>query len=290
MKDPLFLGACTALVTPFRNGKLNETMVEALIDRQLEAGIHTIVLGGTTGEAPTLSDAEKLRLYFLGKKRMETGITICGTGSNDTTHAIALSQAAEDAGADALLVVSPYYNKANEQGIINHFTAIASAVHIPIILYNVPGRTGLDIPVGVYKELANIPNIAGVKEAAADIRKILQIRSACPEDFFIWSGNDDMIVPMMALGAVGVISVASNVTPEEVRDLALAALAGDYDTAAALQIYLKPLTDILFQEVNPIPVKEAMAVIGYDCGPCRLPLGAMTDENRKRLEKVLSSL
>jgi len=288
MKQPIFTGACTALVTPFQNGKINFTMLETLIGRQLEAGIRAIVLGGTTGESPTLSDTEKLTLYAKGKKMMEHGITICGTGSNDTRHAVALSRAAEETGADALLAVSPYYNKATSQGLIDHFGAIASAVHIPIILYNVPGRTGLDMPVEVYRVLSEIPNIAGVKEASADITKTAAIRAACPRDFWVWSGNDDMTVPVMSLGGAGVISVTSNVAPVEVQDLCLAALAGDFDTAAELQLSLWPLTKALFSEVNPVPVKEAMKLLGYDCGECRLPLGEMAEKNRAILQKLLT--
>ena len=286
MNETLFLGACTALVTPFRDGKINYDMLSLLMERQQKAGIHAMVLGGTTGESPTLSDTEKIKMYHFGKKQLEKGRLICGTGSNDTRHAISLSRAAEDAGADALLVVSPYYNKAGSDGLIRHYEAIAAAVHIPIILYNVPGRTGLDMPVSVYRKLAEIPNIIGVKEASTDIRKFNRIRAECPRSFALWSGNDDMTVPVMALGGAGVISVVSNVAPREMQDLCLAALSGDFDTAAALQEELMPLTDVLFREVNPIPVKAAMKILGYDCGPCRLPLSdpdSITIEELKAL-------
>lgn len=288
MKSPLFYGACTALVTPFSNGKVNFPMLSSLIERQIEFGISCFVLCGTTGEAPTMSDREKLDIFTYVKRHFPEQTIICGTGSNDTQHAIALSLAAEEVGADALLLVSPYYNKANTQGLIAHYSAIAAAVHIPIILYNVPSRTGLDISVHVYKTLSEIPNIAGVKEASADITKIAKIRNACPASFAIWSGNDDMTVPAMALGASGVISVVSNVVPLEMQDLCLAALAGDFDTAAALQMELLPLTDALFSEVNPIPVKAAMKLIGYDCGSCRLPLATLSSENLKRLTSLLT--
>lgn len=288
MKTPLFQGACTALVTPFRNGKVNYSMLEILITRQLNAGIGNIVLCGTTGEAPTLSDEEKLNIFTHGKMAAPKGMIICGTGSNDTRHTIALSRAAEDAGADALLVVSPYYNKATPNGLLEHYSAIAASVHIPIILYNVPSRTGLDIPVSVYKELSQIPNISGVKEASTDITKILKIRASCPADFFIWSGNDDMTVPIMSLGGSGVISVVSNVAPMEVQDMCLAALAGDFDTAAALQSELMPLTAALFSEVNPIPVKTAMSLIGYDCGFCRPPLSNPSNDTFEKLSKLLT--
>ena len=288
MKNILFQGACTALVTPFRNGKVNYSMLEQLIIRQQEARIPAMVLCGTTGEAPTLSDTEKLKIFACGKKCGGNCTIICGTGSNDTHHAIALSRAAEDAGADALLVVSPYYNKSTEQGLIDHYSAIAAAVHIPIILYNVPSRTGLDMPVSVYKTLSQIPNIAGVKEASTDITKIIKIRLHCPEDFCIWSGNDDMTVPVMSLGGMGVISVVSNVAPLEVQDMCLAALAGDFDTAAALQCELMPLTAALFSEVNPIPVKAAMSLIGYDCGSCRPPLSCASAKCISQLNALLT--
>lgn len=287
MKKPVFVGACTALVTPFEGGKIHFSMLDQLIERQRLAGIHALVLGGTTGEAPTLSDEEKLTLYAHGKKRMAGGKLICGTGSNDTRHAVALSRAAEDAGADGLLVVSPYYNKAGRQGLIDHFSAIAAAVHIPVILYNVPGRTGVDMHVDVYKELAQIPNIVGVKEASTDIRKIAQILAQCPEDFRVWSGNDDMTVPVLSLGGSGVISVASNVAPVQMQEMCLAALDGDFDTAATLQIALLPLMDALFREVNPIPVKAAMEILGYDCGAPRLPLTAAREETKEILRQLL---
>lgn len=288
MKKVLFSGACTALVTPFLGGQVNYPMVERLLQRQLDAGIEAIVLCGTTGESPTLSDAEKLELYrrakaFLGDRAM----IICGTGSNDTKHAVELSIAAQEAGADALLVVTPYYNKANPEGIYAHYLAIAHSVHLPVIIYNVPGRTGLDVPVSVYKRLSRVPNIAGVKEASTDIVKVARIRNACGADLPIWSGNDDQAVAAMALGAQGVISVLSNVMPVETQAMAQAALAGDFDTASALQCGMLPLIDALFCEVNPIPVKAAMAMVGFDCGPCRLPLGPMAKENREKLQALL---
>ncbi len=290
MKTPLFQGACTALVTPFLDGKVNYPMLEQLIRRQMDAGIRTVVLCGTTGEAPTLSDTEKLEIFARCKAFSGTGCTIiAGTGSNCTAHAVALSRAAEEAGADALLVVSPYYNKATPDGLYAHYEAIARAVHIPIILYNVPSRTGVDIPVEVYRRLSRIPNIAGVKEASADITRISKILAACGPDFCVWSGNDDQTVPVIALGGKGVISVASNVMPSQVQAMAMAALDGDLDTAAALQLRLLELNELLFCEVNPIPVKAAMSLLGYDCGGCRLPLTPMTQENRARLASLLKA-
>ena len=290
MKKPFFTGACTALVTPFFEGHVNYPMLEQLIRRQLDYGIRTLVICGTTGEAPTLSDEEKITMFRRSKEFVGAdGQIIAGTGSNCTKHAVQLSMEAEKAGADGLLVVSPYYNKASDEGLYLHFKTIAEAVSIPVILYNVPSRTGVDIPVSVYQRLSEIPNIAGVKEASTDIRKITGIRSACPADFSVWTGNDDMITPVIALGGQGVISVLSNVAPLETQAMAQAALAGDFDTAAALQVELQPLIGLLFCEVNPIPVKAAMKLIGYDCGACRLPLCSMSTENHEKLSQYLLS-
>lgn len=289
MKKPLFTGVCTALVTPFLNGSINYPLLERLLLRQRDAGIEAVVVGGTTGEAATLSDEEKLTLFQRASEYAgDDMLIIAGTGSNATDHAVTLSRAAQSLGADALLVVSPYYNKATPEGLLAHFSAIASHVSIPIILYNVPSRTGVDISVSVYRQLSRLPNIVGVKEASPDITKIAKIRAACPPDFAVWSGNDDMTVPVISLGGQGVISVASNVEPHRMQAMTRAALDGDFDTAADLQLRLLPLMELLFCEVNPIPVKEAMALIGYDCGPCRLPLTPLTEAHREELEKFLS--
>lgn len=290
MKKPLFTGVCTALVTPFLGNAVNYPLLELLLGRQIAAGIEAVVLCGTTGESPTLSDCEKLEIfrrcarYAGGRCKI-----IAGTGSNDTQHAVALSAAAEAAGADALLVVSPYYNKATAEGLLTHYSAIAGAVHIPVIVYNVPSRTGVDIPVSVYRELSKIPNIAGVKEASTDMGKISKIRAICPDDFSLWSGNDALTAPILALGGQGVISVLSNVLPEQTQALARAALDGDFDTAADLQLRLLPLTEALFREVNPIPVKAAMKLVGYDCGTCRLPLTPASSETVAKLQEILLS-
>lgn len=290
MKKPFFSGACTALVTPFLGETVNYPMLEQLIKRQADAGISAVVLCGTTGESPTLSDCEKLEIFRKGVHYANNRCAIiAGTGSNSTEHAVALSKAAEEVGADALLVVSPYYNKATPEGLVAHYSAIAAAVHIPIILYNVPSRTGVDIPVSVYKCLSQLPNIAGVKEASTDINKIAQIRAECPADFTVWSGNDQQAVAVMALGGSGVISVASNLFPVEVQAMAQAALDGDFDTAADLQLQLLPLIELLFQEVNPIPVKAAMKLIGFDCGTCRMPLTRPTRETQNALAQWLTT-
>lgn len=287
MNKPFFTGVCTALVTPFLENRVNYPMLEILLQRQLEAGIRAIVLCGTTGEASTLSDGEKIEMIRRGKnfvgKRCKI---IAGTGSNDTSHAVRLSQAAESAGADALLVVSPYYNKATAEGLVAHYMAISGSVKIPVILYNVPSRTGLDVPVSVYQQLSLVPNIVGVKEANTDIRKIMKIRRTCGPDFAVWSGNDDMTVPIVSLGGQGVISVLSNVCPVEMAAMTNAALDGDFDSASALQLELDPLSEALFSEVNPIPVKAAMKLIGYDCGGCRLPLTELDQTNLQRLQEL----
>ena len=287
MKQPLFTGVCTALVTPFLGDSINEPMLKILLSQQMQAGIEAVVLAGTTGESPTLSDAEKLRMFRIAKEFVgDQMLLIAGTGSNDTRHAITLSKQAEKIGADALLVVSPYYNKATPTGLISHYTAIAQSVTIPIIVYNVPSRTGVDIPVSVYKELAKIPNIAGVKEANPDMSKILRIRAECPETFCIWSGNDNLTVPILSLGGKGVISVASNLLPEQMILMTYAALDGDFDTAGQMQCDLLPWTDFLSCEVNPIPIKAAMAHYGLDCGKCRLPLTPLSPANRRILEQL----
>ncbi len=288
MKTPLFTGVCTALVTPFLDNSVNYPMMEQLLRRQMDAGIEAAVICGTTGEAPTLSDEEKLELFRCAKSYVGDRMKIiAGTGSNSTEHSVSLSIAAEKCGVDGLLTVTPYYNKATPAGLFSHYKAIADSVDLPIILYNVPGRTGVDIPVSVYKQLSRIPNIAGVKEASNDITKLTKICAACGKHLPIWTGNDEMITPAMALGASGVISVVSNLIPQETQALAKSALAGNFEIASALQTELQPLLEALFSEVNPIPIKEAMKLIGIDCGRCRMPLSEISAENRERLKLVL---
>ena len=288
MKEPLFTGAATALVTPFLGDSINYPMLEQLLRRQIDAGIEAVVIAGTTGESATLSDGEKLELFRRAKDYVgNRGKIIAGTGSNSTRHTMELSMAAEQTGVDGLLLVSPYYNKATPEGLYAHYLAVAHSVSLPVILYNVPTRTGVDIPVSVYRRLSRIPNIAGAKESAPDITKYTKILAQCGSSMAIWAGNDDMATPVIALGGKGVISVLSNILPTETQALARAALDGDFDTAAALQIQLQPLVEALFAEVNPIPVKQAMQFIGYDCGGCRLPLTPLSDENREKLRALL---
>lgn len=285
MNNPIFTGVCTALVTPFIDGKINYPMAEMLIRRQIDSGVKAIVLSGTTGEASTLSDGEKIELFRRCKAYVgDSCLIIGGTGTNSTAHSLELSIAAQTAGVDGLLMVTPYYNKATPDGLYIHYRSIAQAVSLPIIVYNVPSRTGLDIPISVYAKLSSVPNLVGVKEASSDITKITKTRCACGSRFTIWTGNDDLIVPAMSLGALGVISVLSNVCPRETVDMANAALAGDFDTASSLQCQLQPLVELLFCEVNPIPVKAAMRYLGYDCGGCRLPLTELSKENQNRLK------
>ena len=284
MNEPLFRGVCTALVTPFLGDSVNYPMLEILLKRQIDAGIRCIVIAGTTGESPALTDSEKVELFRRAKSYVGNECQIiAGTGSNNTAHTVRLSQLAQDSGADGLLIVSPYYNKGTIESLEEHFCSVQQSVSIPIVLYNVPSRTGQDMPVELYQRLSRQPNIAGVKEASADMTKITKTRVACGSKFSIWSGNDDLIVPVISLGGLGVISVTANIAPTEVAAMADAALDGDFDTAAELQCRLQSLNELLFSEVNPIPVKAAMRYIGYDCGSCRLPLGDPTPHTIKKL-------
>ena len=289
MKRQIFTGLCTALVTPFSEDGIDFSMLEQLIEGQIEAGTEAIVLAGTTGESPTLSHGEKLALFREGV-RMAAGRCkiIAGTGSNCTKTAINLSREAERIGAEGLLVVTPYYNKATQPGLVKHYSAICEAVGIPVIAYNVPSRTGVDISVDTCKALAQIPNLVGIKEASGDISKVSRIHSNT--ELAVWSGNDDQTVPVMALGGSGVISVASNVIPKQMHELTQAALEGDFAKAAALQRRFQKLMDLLFCQVNPIPVKAAMRMIGMDCGECRMPLDGLTGENARKLQLCLDEL
>lgn len=286
MKRPLFTGLCTALVTPFAGDRVNYAMLEMLIRRQIAAGTDAIVLAGTTGESPTLTTEEKLEIFRCG---VETAAGKCriiaGTGGNCTANAVSLSRAAQGLGVDGLLVVTPYYNKATQPGLVKHYAAIAESVELPVIAYNVPSRTGVDISVNTCRELARIDNIVGIKEAGGDISKVGRILASC--DLPVYSGNDDQTVAIMALGGLGVISVASNVVPVEMNTLVKAALAGDFAGAASMQHKLLPLMELLFCQVNPIPVKAAMAMIGLDAGGCRMPLDDLTTENAWRLRACL---
>ena len=289
MKKTIFTGAAVALVTPFlEDGAVNYSKLAELIEYQIANNTDAIVACGTTGEASTLTDDEHKEVIRFTVEKVAGRIpVIAGTGSNDTAYSLELSQYAKEVGADAHLQVTPYYNKTTQKGLIKHFEYVADRVDIPMILYNVPSRTGLDIPVSVYQCLSQIPNIAGVKEASTDITKITRIRAVCPETFGIWSGNDDQATAVISLGGCGVISVLSNLLPVETKDLIESALDGDFDTASELQRGLLPLIELLFSEVNPIPVKAAMKLIGYDCGDCRLPLTPANQITVKKLKNLL---
>ena len=291
MKLPVFTGACTALITPFTECGMNFDMLETLLGLQLCAGTDAVVLCGTTGEASTMRESEieavieRSAAYIGGEIPL-----IAGTGSNDTAHAVERSRAAEAAGADAVLVVTPYYNKATEEGLVRHYSMIADAVNIPVIAYNVPSRTGVDMSFSVYRRLAKHRNICGVKEASGNLAKVSATIGELGDDFHVWSGNDDQNVPILSLGGAGVISVLSNVCPAYVREMVHAALHGDYKKAAAMQNKILPLIEALFSEVNPIPVKEALRMLGYAVGPCRLPLCELQNEHRAQLWDALQLL
>ncbi|MDD4504329.1 MAG: 4-hydroxy-tetrahydrodipicolinate synthase, partial [Clostridiaceae bacterium] len=247
-----------------------------------------IIICGTTGEAPTMSDEEKKAAYKYTVDKIAGRIpVIAGTGSNDTHHSIELSQYAESVGCNGVLCVTPYYNKTTQKGLIAHYTAIADSINIPIIIYNVPGRTGLNVSAETLKTLSKHKNIAGVKEASGNISQVVEIGMFCDENFCMYSGNDDQVVPLLSVGGIGVISVVGNIAPKVMHDMVIAFLQGDTKTAMELQLSIKPLNDALFCEVNPIPIKTAMNLIGHDIGPLRLPLVDMTENNLKRLKNDL---
>ena len=242
------------------------------------------MLTGTTGESPTLTREEKLQIYRIGVQTASGRCKIiAGTGSNCTANAVALSREAEKIGVDGLLIVTPYYNKATQPGLLKHYSAVCGAVQIPVIAYNVPSRTGVDIHPGTARALAEIPNLAGIKEASGDIVRVTRIADTMP----VYTGNDDQTVASMALGGSGVISVVSNVLPEQTLAMVRACQAGDYRLAAELQRKLLPLMDLMFCQVNPIPVKAAMRMMGFDCGECRMPLDGLTEENKRKLQDAL---
>ncbi len=289
MKAPLFTGTCTALITPFANDTICFPMLDRLIDRQLAAGIRAIVFCGTTGEAAALSPEEKLLLLQHAVSYINHRCkVIAGTGSNCTKEAIRLSQMAEACDVDGLLVVTPYYNKTTQSGLISHYKAIADSVHLPIILYNVPSRTGMHISLDAYEALCQHPNIHGVKEASCDLPQVSRIRNRCGDHLHIWSGSDETTVAMMALGAKGVISTTSNLTPRAFVQMCDACTLGDYERAGKMQNDLMPLIDAMFCEVNPIPIKAALRLQGLDPGPCRPPLCSLSEVHLHMLENLLS--
>lgn len=289
MRNTIFTGVCTALVTPFLDSQINYPLLELLLRRQIDAGVESVVIAGTTGEAPTLSDSEKLSLFRRSKEYVGSSCKIiAGTGSNDTRHTIELSAAAEKTGVDGLLIVSPYYNKPNDAGQLSHYAALSQAVDLPFIAYNVPSRTGSDLSIAAIEGICKLPNFAGIKEASSDIAKVNRIIRSCGKDARVYAGNDHMALPVIALGGIGVISVVSNLFPIQMVQLAQAAMQGDVKQAARLQIEFQPLLDALFSEGNPVPVKEALRLMGYDCGECRLPLFSMSSTNQRKLKAALA--
>ena len=292
MKNTIFTGAGVAIVTPMNaDGSVNYDCLGELIEEQIANGTDAVIICGTTGESATLTDEEHRNVISYCIKKVARRIpVIAGTGSNDTAYAIELSKEAEKEGADALLLVTPYYNKTSQRGLVAHFRAVADAVNIPIILYNVPSRTGVNISLDTYKTLSKHKNIAAVKEASGNISMIAKLIAECGDDIDVYSGNDDEIVPIMALGGKGVISVLSNVIPRETHMIAKYCLDNDIENAAKLQLKYLELANALFMDVNPIPVKEAMNLMGKNVGECRLPLVRMEQEKIDRLKAVLTGL
>lgn len=293
MKNTIFTGAGVAIITPMNaDGSIDYNGFAENIEYQIKNGTDAIIVCGTTGEASTMTDDEHIEcIRFCIEKVNKRIPVIAGTGSNDTRYAVELSKKAQDLGADGLLLVTPYYNKATQKGLIAHFTAIADAVDIPIILYNIPGRTGgVSFEINTYKTLAQHKNIVAVKEASGNISYTAKLMAECGDMLDVYSGNDDIIVPMMSLGAKGVISVLSNVLPKETHDMAKLCLDNDFAAANKLQLKYLNLINNLFIEVNPIPVKEAMNQMKMPSGPCRLPLCEMTDEHIESLKKSMQAV
>lgn len=288
MKTPIFTGVATALITPFRNRSIDFEAFGTIIDNQLKAGINALVICGTTGEASTLTDDEQIAAIEFAVKRVGGRIpVIAGAGSNDTEHAITLCKRSCEVGADGLLIVTPYYNKTSQRGLIHMYTRIADSVNKPIILYNVPSRTGVNIEPETYAALADHPNINAIKEASGDFSKLVKTVSLVGDKLAVYSGNDDQVVPMMALGAKGVISVLSNVLPEKTCEMCNKFFNGDVAGSAAIQCEYLPLINALFSDVNPIPVKEAMAMLGYCTAEMREPLYNMEESKKENLRQKL---
>ena len=289
MKHPIFTGSAAAIVTPFKEGGVDLESLGNLLDFQLENGTDAIVVCGTTGEASTMTYRERAETIAFCVQHVGGRVpVIAGSGSNSTENAVTLSREAERQGADGLLVVTPYYNKATQAGLHRHYRTIADAVSLPIILYSVPSRTGVAIAPETYAALAQHPNLAGVKEASGSLGNVQRTRALCPEDFTIWSGNDDETVPICALGGKGVISVAANILPAEMHRLTHLCLQNDFAAAGKLQVHLKDFCDAMFCEVNPIPVKTALGLLGWRVGELRSPMCPPSPENLELIKTVLA--
>ncbi|HHT16637.1 MAG TPA: 4-hydroxy-tetrahydrodipicolinate synthase [Papillibacter sp.] len=291
MKVPVFTGSSVAIVTPFRNGRIDFEKLAELIDFQIEGGTSAITICGTTGESSTMSMEEHIEAVDFCVKHVNGRVkVIAGSGSNDTMAALELSHEAEKSKADALLMVTPYYNKATQRGLIKHYTYIADRVSLPIILYNVPTRTGVTFSTDTYRELSKHPNINGVKEASGNFALLASTIAACGDELNFWSGNDNEVVPMMSLGAKGVISVVANILPRLMAEMTKACLEGDFAKGASMQLRYLELMDRLFIEVNPIPIKAAMNLLGMDVGEPRLPLCDMEPANLEKLKAAMRNI
>lgn len=289
MKKTIFTGAGVAIVTPMNPDlSINWELLGTLIDDQIAHGTDAIVIAGTTGEASTMTDEEHVQSIRFAVERTAGRVpVVAGAGSNHTDYALWLSREAKQAGADALLHVTPYYNKTSQAGLVRHFMTLADATDLPVILYNVPSRTGVNIQPKTYQELCKHPNIVAVKEASGNLSQIAMIRSLCGDELDIYSGNDDQIVPILSLGGKGVISVLSNVAPRQTHDICQLYFDGKVRESADLQIKLLPLINALFCDVNPIPVKEAVRMMGWDAGMCRLPLVELDPEHKELLSREM---
>lgn len=290
MKKRIFTGAGVAIVTPMHtDGSINWEELGRLIDWQIENHTDAVIICGTTGESATMTDKEhKDAIRFAVKRANGRVPVIAGAGSNDTAYAIEMAQEAADCGADGILVVTPYYNKCSQTGLAKHFEMIADAAKLPMILYNVPSRTGVNIAVDTYKHLSQHPYIVAAKEASGNISHVAEVKAACGDALELYSGNDDQIVPLLSLGGIGVISVLSNIMPQETHDICRLYLDGKGKESAALQLRLLPLIHALFSDVNPIPVKEALNLMGFQAGECRMPLCAMSDAKKEALKAEMT--
>lgn len=291
MKTPLFKGCGTAISTPFTENGVNYEEFKKLIEFQISEGIDAIIVCGTTGESSTMTSDEKKEVIKFTVDTVKSRVpVIAGTGSNNTASAIEMSKYAESVGADGLLIVTPYYNKATQNGLIAHYEAIAKKINIPIIVYSVPSRTGVNILPETCLKLSKISNITAIKEASGNISQIANIANLCGEELIIYSGNDDQTLPILSLGGLGVISVLSNIAPKQTSKMVHDFLNGNIDDAKKFQLASIPLINALFSEVNPIPVKEALNIMGYDFGAPRLPLTKLTEKNKEILIKEMKKM
>ena len=291
MKKIIFKGCGTAIATPFNEQGVNLQEFAKLVEEQIRNGVDSIIVCGTTGEASTMTEEERLKTIECAVKVSKGRIPIiAGTGANNTKSVIEMNKKVEQLGVDGVLVVTPYYNKTTQKGLIMHYTEIAKNTTLPIILYNVPGRTGVNIKPETALELSKIENIVAIKEASGDLSQVAKIVNLCRDNLNIYSGNDDQIIPILSLGGIGVISVLSNIRPKYTHDMCYAFFNNENEKAAKMQIDAVPLINALFSEVNPIPVKEALNIEGYIFGDPRLPLIKLSEENRKKLEIELNNL